>query len=657
MKNKKLYKKILGISLCFCILLNMAPKTVYSASTSVPGAVGHTVTDIVTGTFSEGYDSTILVYSTPNSYNSIKYNIDDAFAVFEIPSYDSNQWYFDGWRTWYKGSQLGAGVITSDKANPKFSDDLNYFEESENVVVSGGEYYKAGSMKVYKESNWKGTYYLSAIFKPIVTINIGEGATYTFSVGTAIENNKYGVTYGDNATINYSITDNKYMVTGVSVSYGTTYSEKNGQINVNGIVRPTTVTIHTALKPKATCTAPTANNLTYNNKEQELVNKGISNEGVLMYSLEENGAYSENIPTAKNVGKYTVWYYVKGDNNHNDSDISSVEVEIKKGNPDIGTVSAKIPNNTTDTSEIVLKRTDETIPGNLKVKDGQTLVFGDNEIEYIFIPDDDKYKEVEGTVNVTVSDTEAPTGEVTITDAKTAWDKILEKITFNLYFNKDQKVEVNATDRLSGIASIEYFESKEVLDLNAIKLLSDENWKTMDVGGVKVTAEDAKQFIYYIRLADKAGNISIISTDGAVFDVSAPVISGVEDGKTYNTTQTITITDKNLDNVKLNGEEATDLIVLEEDKEGTFVVVATDKAGNSSTVTVKIGKLEETGKPSIDDSDKDDADTTTDNKVTNKPTVNNPQTGDDIMLFVIIALISVVGIIATIKAKKYVKNN
>ena len=691
MKNKNLSKKILGLVLFLSILLNIVPMTVNAATTSVPGAEGHILTDMETGTFTDGYDSTIIVYCTPDVSDSIKYEIynDGKSAIFEIPSYDSSQWYFDGWRTWYKGSHSGAGVDNSDKANPKYNDELNYFEKNASLTIVNGTYYNAGSMSVYKEFFWEGTYYLSAIFKPIVNVNVGDGATVNFSNGTKVDNNKYAVTYGNNATISYSITDSRYMVTGVSASYGTDCSEENDRVNLNGVVRPTTVTIHTALKPKATYTAPTAKNLTYNNGQQELVKEGTSSEGVLMYSLEENGTYSENVPKAKNVGKYTVWYYVKGDNNHNDSDKVSLEVEIKKGKPDIDTVSAEIPNDTTDTSKIVLKRTNETIPGNLKVKDGQTLVLGDNEIEYIFTPNNNEYEVVEGKVNVTVTDMIAPVGTVTISDAKpTVWDKILETITFNLYFNKDQKVEVNAFDNLSGIHKIEYYESKEALDLTEIKTLSDDDWKEMATEGVKVSAEDAKQFVYYIRIADKAGNMMIISTDGAVFDTSAPVISGVEDGKTYNTTQTITITDKNLDNVKLNGEDATDTIVLEEDEEGTYVIIATDKAGNSITVTVKIEKLEETDKtdktdtenpggddteidkpdtedpdeenteidkPTTDDSDKDDADTTTDSEDTNKPTGNNPQTGDIIVLFVVILLIAVVDIAVAIKVKKYVK--
>ena len=353
MQNKNLYKRIVGIILCLNILLNIVPMKVNAVNTSVPGAGGHILIDIITGTFESGLDSTILVYCTPNVNGTIKYKINDNAARFEIPSHDSSQWYFDGWRTWYKGSQLGAGIVTSDKANPQYSDDLNYFEKETSISIFDGEYYNPGSISVYKEDNWKGTYYLSAIFKPILTVNAGEGISYNISGGSKVANDKYAVTYSSDASINYTI-DSKYEVKKISASYGTTFLQSNGKISLNTMERPATITIETALKPKATYTAPTAKDLTYNKQEQELVNKGTSSDGILMYSLEENGTYSENVPTAKNPGNYTVWYYVKGDSNHNDSEKASIEVEIKNGITNIGTVSAEIPNDTIDISKVVL---------------------------------------------------------------------------------------------------------------------------------------------------------------------------------------------------------------------------------------------------------------------------------------------------------------
>lgn len=375
---------------------------------------------------------------------------------------------------------------------------------------------------------------------------------------------------------------------------GTSYTDKQS-VTFTPENDGDSITLYAQWKTDATyINEPTDNELTYNGDDQKLVTKGNTNDGTMMYSLEESTGYSENIPTAKNAGTYTVYYYVKGDREHYDTKVKSIDVTIAQADPKIGTVSAGIVSNTTDISTIVLERTNNTVDGKLTVEAGQTLNLGENEITYIFTPNDNvNYKVIKDKVKVTVKDTVAPTGTVTITDAKTIWDKILETITFDLYFNTDQKVVVQATDSFSGVEKIEYYEISDILDLDKVKVLPDDMWKVMDEDSVVVTAEDAKQFIYYIRITDKSGNVSYIATNGAEFDTTAPVISGVDNQKKYYTSQKITIDDKNLVSVELNGEYATDTIILEGNKEGTYEVVATDKAGNSSTITVRMAKLDD----------------------------------------------------------------
>ncbi|MBR0470286.1 MAG: hypothetical protein IJJ55_03605, partial [Clostridia bacterium] len=72
----------------------------------------------------------------------------------------------------------------------------------------------------------------------------------------------------------------------------------------------------------------TANNSTYNGSAQALVKAGTATGGTMQYKLGADGTYSENIPKATDANKYTVYYKVKGDNNHNDSAENSVSVTI-----------------------------------------------------------------------------------------------------------------------------------------------------------------------------------------------------------------------------------------------------------------------------------------------------------------------------------------
>ena len=84
---------------------------------------------------------------------------------------------------------------------------------------------------------------------------------------------------------------------------------------------------------KADCqiTPPTAKeNLVYTGKEQALITAGTAIGGTMRYCLTQDGTYSENVPTGKNTGSYTVWYQAIGDGNHNDSAPASVSVTIAR---------------------------------------------------------------------------------------------------------------------------------------------------------------------------------------------------------------------------------------------------------------------------------------------------------------------------------------
>ncbi len=76
--------------------------------------------------------------------------------------------------------------------------------------------------------------------------------------------------------------------------------------------------------------APSAKSLSYNGSAQELVNAGTAEGGIMVYSLEENGTYSADIPTGNAVDTYKVWYYVQGDSAHNNTNKKYVEVKITK---------------------------------------------------------------------------------------------------------------------------------------------------------------------------------------------------------------------------------------------------------------------------------------------------------------------------------------
>ena len=90
-----------------------------------------------------------------------------------------------------------------------------------------------------------------------------------------------------------------------------------------------TVNVNATNKLVPTVTAPTANALTYNGAEQALVTAGQTTGGTMLYRLGDS-EWSEHIPTAKNAGKYTVWYKVQGDAEYADVAEQSLTVTAAK---------------------------------------------------------------------------------------------------------------------------------------------------------------------------------------------------------------------------------------------------------------------------------------------------------------------------------------
>lgn len=58
--------------------------------------------------------------------------------------------------------------------------------------------------------------------------------------------------------------------------------------------------------------------LVFNGQLKELINAGSTKDGTMMYSL-DGTAWSKEIPTAVNAGRYEIFYKIVGDDNHNDT--------------------------------------------------------------------------------------------------------------------------------------------------------------------------------------------------------------------------------------------------------------------------------------------------------------------------------------------------
>ncbi len=156
-------------------------------------------------------------------------------------------------------------------------------------------------------------------------------------------------------------------------------------------------------------TAPADPNLTYNGSAQPLVTGGttVNGIGVVKYSTSEKGTYSTTIPTGTNAGKYTVWYKVEDSVNFTGIPAASIEVEIKKADPQInGNPTAS--GTAGQLSSISLEG--GAIGGNVKGRftweDGNVQAVNGTSYNVIFTPDPDyiaNYNTVTIQVQVTIT--------------------------------------------------------------------------------------------------------------------------------------------------------------------------------------------------------------------------------------------------------------
>ena len=187
------------------------------------------------------------------------------------------------------------------------------------------------------------------------------------------------------------------------------------------------------------------------------------------------------------------------------------------------------------------------------------------------------------TITALWRDIAVPTGEIKI--AENGWKSFLNTITFGLFFKDSQTVTVTATDNSGETVTIEY-------------LLSEKALTESELAGMTFTAYSApfsinpdNEYVIYAKLTDTSGNVAYINTNGIVLDATVPVISGIENGKTYCEAQTVTIDEKYIDTVTVNGTKVT----LDENggftlspADGEQKIIVTDKAGNTAEMTVTV---------------------------------------------------------------------
>lgn len=485
-----------------------------------------------------------------------------------------------------------------------------------NCQYSFKYYYRDTDVEVDKEYPDVGKYYLSIynsgsdLYKPgwapqkFITIT-QRTATLSWELdGTNTFKIPYdGKPHVPTATVTNTVGDDKCNVTvsGEQTDVGTYTATATGLSNSNyKLPAQKTVTFEIVKAQREAPTSVTATGTTYKGGTDGKLNNVDSS---MEYRKEgENEWHSITGDTVE--GLSTGKYYVRYKDSKNYYASSDKEVYVANGQE----IKVKVPGSqvgyTLSVSNTVVDYNESSTltfklnKGYSKTKDFAVKVNG----ETVQLNNNNQYtiKNIQKDTNITVegvADITAPDTEIKVSNK--IWKSILNKITFGLFFKETQKAEITATDEGSGVNKYYYYVDKSGSEESLTeKQLQAVDWKE----GTSVTFSEDSNYVIYAKVTDKAGNIKYVSTDGIVIDTIAPQVSGVESNQTYTKTQTFTVTDNNLDTVKVDGKtvEPTNGSYTLVPKKGTYTIEVTDKTGNKTTLNKITVNWEKVKKPTVE---------------------------------------------------------
>ena len=469
---------------------------------------------------------------------------------------------------------------TNVKVNKEYPDVGKYYLS---IYNSGSDLYKSGS------SPQK----FITITQRTATLSWKLDGTNTFKIPYD------GKPHVPTATVTNTVGDDKCKVTvsgeqtevGTYTATATELSDSNYKLPVQN-----TVTFEIVKAHREAPTSVTATGTTYKGGTDGKLNNVDSSMEYRKDGENEWRSITGDTVEGLSTGKYYVRY--KDSNNYYAS--SEKEVYVANGQEIKVKVPASQVGYTLSVSNTVVDYNESSTltftlnKGYSKTKNFAVKVNG----ETVQLDNNNQYtiNNIQKNTNITVegvADITAPDTEIKVSNK--TWKSILNKITFGLFFKETQKAEITATDEGSGVNKYYYYVDKSGSEKSLTeKQLQVVDWKE----GTSVTFSEDSNYVIYAKVTDKAGNIKYVSTDGIVIDTIAPQVSGVESNQTYTKTQTFTVTDNNLDTVKVDDKVVTSYTLVP--KKGTYTIEVTDKSGNKTTLNNITVNWEKVKKPTVE---------------------------------------------------------
>ena len=121
-------------------------------------------------------------------------------------------------------------------------------------------------------------------------------------------------------------------------------------------------------------------------------------------------------------------------------------------------------------------------------------------------------------------DTTSPSGSVTVSGLGT-WNTLVSYRTFGLWSRTAVDIGAGYQDATSSVYSVEYYKTARTtaMTVSELNALGSSEWTAYS----PFTIRPDDQFTIYLRIEDRSGNVTYVSSDGVILDITTPDVESI----------------------------------------------------------------------------------------------------------------------------------